>query len=416
MKLKKFASFLGFVLTLCFAAGCAQSAPTEPGFDATKLPFYVEDTDSLNYSYTARERIQPFWQGNVIYNEQIMVVKKDGKTEGRLLYDAKRVISVRDWTLEKEYEAGKDYMIEGDTITLPAGSSIPVFDDEWSRGVNVPEVYPEGNAGTGYVMIGDGNSVMYTETGLIYKNYIHVTYVYDPAAADRSNFKKFSDELYGLSQKIGKKEDIEMVVFGDSISEGHSSSELWGHAPYSPPYAKLVKEGLELFGGVKVGYENISKGGMDSSWAADEEQLAKLTSLAPDLLLVAFGTNDSLNNLEGKTYRVNIEKIIETAKAANSECQILLIAPFPSNEKVKSAQSHELICRTLQSISESCAAKNILDVAYVSLYEGVRDMLETKNYYEVAGNNANHPNDFIHRFYAMNILSAIFDFDALAAK
>lgn len=316
MKLKKFASFLGFVLTLCFAAGCAQSAPPEPGFDAADLPFYVEDTDSLNYSYTARERIQPFWQGNVIYNEQIMVVKKDGKTEGRLLYDAKRVISVRDWTLEKEYEAGKDYMIEGDTITLPAGSSIPVFDDEWSRGVNVPEVYPEGNAGTGYVMIGDGNSVMYTETGLIYKNYIHVTYVYDPAAADRSNFKKFSDELYGLSQKIGKKEDIEMVVFGDSISEGHSSSELWGHAPYSPPYAKLVKEGLELFGGVKVGYENISKGGMDSSWAADEEQLAKLTSLAPDLLLVAFGTNDSLNNLEGKTYRANIEKIIETAKAA----------------------------------------------------------------------------------------------------
>ena len=143
MKLKKFASFLGFVLTLCFAAGCAQSAPPEPGFDAADLPFYVEDTDSLNYSYTARERIQPFWQGNVIYNEQIMVVKKDGKTEGRLLYDAKRVISVRDWTLEKEYEAGKDYMIEGDTITLPAGSSIPVFDDEWSRGV------PRGQRGDG---------------------------------------------------------------------------------------------------------------------------------------------------------------------------------------------------------------------------------------------------------------------------
>lgn len=105
--------------------GCAQSAPPEPGFDAADLPFYVEDTDSLNYSYTARERIQPFWQGNVIYNEQIMVVKKDGKTEGRLLYDAKRVISVRDWTLEKEYEAGKDYMIEGDTITLPAEVPFP---------------------------------------------------------------------------------------------------------------------------------------------------------------------------------------------------------------------------------------------------------------------------------------------------
>ena len=40
-------------------------------------------------------------------------------------------------------------------------------------------------------------------------------------------------------------------------------------------------------------------------------------------------------------------------------------------------------------------------------------MLETKNYYEIAGNNVNHPNDFIHRVYAMNILSAMLDFENL---
>ena len=37
-------------------------------------------------------------------------------------------------------------------------------------------------------------------------------------------------------------------------------------------------------------------------------------------------------------------------------------------------------------------------------------MLEKKKYYEIGANNINHPNDFIHRFYAMNLLSAIFDF------
>ena len=40
-------------------------------------------------------------------------------------------------------------------------------------------------------------------------------------------------------------------------------------------------------------------------------------------------------------------------------------------------------------------------------------MLKTKNYYEIAGNNVNHPNDFVHRFYAMNVLNAIFDFAAI---
>ena len=44
------------------------------------------------------------------------------------------------------------------------------------------------------------------------------------------------------------------------------------------------------------------------------------------------------------------------------------------------------------------------------------DMLGTKNYYEVAANNVNHPNDFIHRFYAMNILCAIFDFQSFAQE
>ena len=102
---------------------------------------------------------------------------------------------------------------------------------------------------------------------------------------------------------------------------------------------------------------------------------------------------------------------MRTAKDANSECQIILVAPFPSNEAAKTPRAHELMCEKLQEI---VAETEYLDVAYVSMYEGVLEMLQTKNYYEVAANNVNHPNDFVHRFYAMNILSAIFDFESLA--
>ena len=428
MKAKmKIPAAVATVLAICMCfCGCAskKSPPTPPpAFDATALPYYREDIDTIEYSYTEKERIIPFWQGNVMYNEQLMIVEKDGVTQGKLLYTPRRVISVRDWSLQKEYVEGADYVINGNTIALPEGSTIPVFKDEWMEGKNIPAEYPEGNALGGWQPIGD---MVYTESGLIWKNYIHVTYAYDPADVDRTLLTEYAGELYGLEQKIQSDDpadkQVKTVVFGDSISEGCSSSKIWNHDPMCPPYAELVKYGLETFGGLSVELTNLSVGGKTSSWGADAdidskygERLPELMRIAPDLLILAFGTNDQATALEdnkGKSqYRKNIEKMIQTAKIANPECQILLVAPFPSREGSKPAAMHKIICTTLEAIAEET---EYLDVAYVSMYEACVKMLETKQYYEIAANNINHPNDFIHRFYAMQILNKLIDFGAVA--
>lgn len=402
---------------VCLAAVALSSAACGNGggkesvsdrFDATKLPYYEADIDGISYDYSEKQRILPFWQGNVIYNEQLMIVDKGGRAEGHLLYDALRVISVKDATLKTEYKEGVDYVVNGDTITLPEGSSIPVFRDEWAKGNNIPSQYPLGNAGTGYQMIG---GVIYTETSLIWGNYIHVTYAYDPASVDRTTVKTFGDELYGLSQKLAKKETIKMTVFGDSISEGCSSSEKWNHDPQCPPYASLLKEGIEILGGVTVELSNPSVGGKDSVWAAEEEQISLISAQAPDLLVLAFGTNDTYVNVEGGVYRRNLKKVISAAKAVNSECQIILIAPFPSNPETKTDEEQEMLVNELKKLStEDAKNEKWMDVCLVDMYHAVRPMLEKKKYYEIGANNINHPNDFIHRFYAMNLLSAIFDF------
>lgn len=405
------------ICMVCLAAVALSSAACGNGggkesvsdrFDATKLPYYEADIDGISYDYSEKQRILPFWQGNVIYNEQLMIVDKGGRAEGHLLYDALRVISVKDATLKTEYKEGVDYVVNGDTITLPEGSSIPVFRDEWAKGNNVPSQYPLGNAGTGYQMIG---GVIYTETSLIWGNYIHVTYAYDPASVDRTTVKTFGDELYGLSQKLAKKETIKMTVFGDSISEGCSSSEKWNHDPQCPPYASLLKEGIEILGGVTVELSNPSVGGKDSVWAAEEEQISLISAQAPDLLVLAFGTNDTYVNVEGGVYRRNLKKVISAAKAVNSECQIILIAPFPSNPETKTDEEQEMLVNELKKLStEDAKNEKWMDVCLVDMYHAVRPMLEKKKYYEIGANNINHPNDFIHRFYAMNLLSAIFDF------
>ena len=405
------------ICMVCLAAVALSSAACGNGggkesvsdrFDATKLPYYEADIDGISYDYSEKQRILPFWQGNVIYNEQLMIVDKGGRAEGHLLYDALRVISVKDATLKTEYKEGVDYVVNGDTITLPEGSSIPVFRDEWSKGNDVPSQYPLGNAGTGYQMIG---GVIYTETSLIWGNYIHVTYAYDPASVDRTTVKTFGDELYGLSQKLAKKETVKMTVFGDSISEGCSSSEKWNHDPQCPPYASLLKEGIEILGGVTVELSNPSVGGKDSVWAAEEEQISMISAQAPDLLVLAFGTNDTYVNVEGGVYRRNLKKVISAAKAVNSECQIILIAPFPSNPETKTDEEQEMLVNELKKLStEDAKNEKWMDVCLVDMYHAVRPMLEKKKYYEIGANNINHPNDFIHRFYAMNLLSAIFDF------
>lgn len=404
--MKKGFAILSILLAGCFAAGCAGSPENgKDKFDVTKLPYYEEDAMEKEYSYTDAQRIQPYWLGNIIYNEQLMVVEKDGETEGHLLYDAARVISVRNWSLEHEFAEGTDYVVEGNRITLPEGSTIPVFRDKWARGQEVPSEYQPGNAATGYQMIGD---MLYTESGLIYKNYIHVTYVYDPSKVERAEVTKYSGALYGLTQALEEKRNIKMVVFGDSISEGCSSSGKWGRAPFCPSYAELVKGGIETLGGVSVTLENLSVGGKDSSWGADEDQLAALSKTQADLLVLGFGTNDGASNIEGNRYRNNIEKMIAAARTGNPECQIILLAPFPSNAESKSAAMHEKLNKTLRGIAES---GDYLDVCCVSLYESCLGMLKVKNYYEIAANNVNHPNDFVTRCYAMNILSAIFELE-----
>lgn len=413
---KKLVEILTVIFTVvCFAMGC-NSAQIKNEFDTTKLPYYVEDTDALQYSYTDEERVIPFWHGNVIRNEQLMIVEKDGVTQGKLLYTPKRIISVRDWTLNEEYVEGVDYTVSGNIITLPTESSVPVFKDKWNDGEDIPAEYPEDSAQNGWQW---AYGIVYTESGLTWKHYIHVTYVYDPVDVDRTVLAGYTGDLHGLEQRIKSKDPtdkkLKMAVFGDSISEGYSSSKKQKHDPQCPPYAELVKYGLEHFAGLDVVFKNMSVSGKMSAWAADVAvddkygpQLPQLQDYAPDLLILAFGTNEPVSELSNQGFRKNIEKVIDTVKNVNSECQVLLVAPFPSHEGYKTAEMHEIVCTTLKTIVEETS---YLDVAYVSMYEVCVHMLATKNYYEIAANNINHPNDFIHRLYAMQILSKMIDFN-----
>ena len=419
--MKKLSLLLAAVLL--FAVCACDGTPPEPqGFDYGSLPFYTADADSLPYSYTEEERVRPFWLGNVMYNETAMFVEEGDTAVARTMFEPEKIIAVRDWTLTKQYEEGKDYTVAEDgTLVRTAESAIPVFQDSWAYGIDMPSGFTEvdGNNVTGNnyrlfdCMDSAGNpvKVTYTEGPLVYENYVHITYVYDPADFGYDAVKSDTGELSALTEKLEAGEDIDMAVFGDSISEGCSSSKHWGRAPQCPFYGELVKDEIERIYGVTVNMTNMSLGGKTSAWGAGTDtsnnggyNLTKLRSLKTDFLIIGFGMNDA-GVVPAEEFTVNIGAIADAARAANPDCQIVFLNSYPGNEYFVSRSRQKAIGTAYREFSYLYAG-----AAYVDLYDLGLKMLEHKRYYEISANNVNHPNDFMHRVYAMNILASFVDY------
>ena len=384
--------------------GCSSVKKEDP-FDYERFPFYDPAAQNMSYSYTEEQRAQPFWLGNVIFNELVMIMEDGGVVKGKLMFPARKVISVRDYTLEQEFIEGEDYTLSSDgEILWKEGSAMPVFDQEWLCGKNIPEPYEQTDdapqvANDKYVVWGTAdNPYIYTESGLIYKNYVSVTYEYDLQLVDQSVFAQSSPYLSAVRGKMEAGEDIKLTVLGDSISQGCSCSEFFGREPYCPPYANLVAEGLERRYGIDVALTNLSLGGTTTSWGM--EQVAAVKATSPDLVILGFGMNDVTSGLSRITYKNNIEDIISNIQAENPECQFIVLHTFPPNPLYASDMKFNEYFEQLQKLEGN-------GVCVVNLWEIGKSILKIKEYCEISANNVNHPNDFFTRIYAMDILTAL---------
>lgn len=412
-------------------SGCGgdgmQSKPEQKPFDYGALPFYAADAaTTASYKFTEAEAATPYWLGNVMYNESVMFIRSGEGAKATTLYKPLKILSVRDWTLKTEYREGVDYKAEADgTLSILPGSGIPVFEDGWQYGVGIPDEYQKVNdagvTGNKYrvfdCVTDEGNSVgvIYTEGPLIYSYYLNVTYVYDPAEVDYTKVKSYANELSGLGEKLKNKEPINMLVFGDSISEGCSASKHWGREPLSPFYGEIVKNELERLYGAQISLHNYSLGGATSKWGCglDTESNGgynptKIRELAPDLMIIGFGMNDA-GRTGADDFAANIRMIADNARVANPACQIVFLNAYPGQEYFVNRTAQKLLRDALEELSYDYE-----NATFVDMYTLGLKMFEVKKNYELTVNGVNHPNDFMHRVYAMNILSAIADYSALA--
>lgn len=424
-KKKLFAGIACAAAAIFALAGCGSNNPSEDTM-----------TEKL---------IQNFWQSDTMYDETvILVAPMDGEgnitalPQGRLLFAADEILSVKQYfhadnAGEKSFEQGVDYTYADGVITAVGTIQEDLDGKKTSVDTTMPyiterqylgkDLFPGcATTSTGIPSSDGAWEIPYTEGYQIVQLQLSVTY-------KRSGGWQGSTPAYqgeALPHAIAKmknKQDTEVLIFGDSISTGSNSSSVLKIHPNLPPWYELMKAGLEKAYGAKVTLTNKSMGGWTSREAVSDNpgngwvggQLVsqvglpallkgELAAYSPDLAVIGFGMNDATLDVGLNNYASNIRKLIESIRARNAECDIILLGTMLANPQAKNQYKNQ----TEYSAINNKIAGLYENVVCVDVGAMHRELLDGgKKYMDMTGNNVNHPNDFMARIYCMNLLATM---------
>ncbi|WP_145856684.1 SGNH/GDSL hydrolase family protein [Pedobacter suwonensis] len=127
-----------------------------------------------------------------------------------------------------------------------------------------------------------------------------------------------------------------------------------------------------------------------------EQASALVSPEKPDVVIIGFGMNDGASHVSAEDFKNQISSIIKTVKADNPLAEFILIAPMLANPL---AVQDGLQGQYLQVLNQLAST----DVEVVDMTGVHRELLRNKAYQDMTGNNVNHPNDYLSRWYAQMI-------------
>lgn len=128
----------------------------------------VEDCNE----YVLEKYMQPYWEGNVIYNESFMPVKnEEGEIEPiSLMYDIGAIVAVKNSRLNKVYEEGTDYVLEEGKLKILETGSIPTIEyDYMYPTVQFAAMNPDNvqhHRTKGYMFFAEGSTFHYIQLAI----------------------------------------------------------------------------------------------------------------------------------------------------------------------------------------------------------------------------------------------------------
>lgn len=361
-------------------------------------------------------------EGDTVYHEPGLFYT--GRTEMKLLYPISEIVSVRSYGLDKYYVEGVDFEVTEDgKLRILEGSSIPVY----TGGLTHTKVSDVSNDET--FAVSETEAITFIGDTAFPALAVDVTYKHTSTWED--GYQPFTqegqtDKLLNTFRKLENGEEVNIVVYGDSVSCGWSSSglnnteiydatntegsfqpnQVINVAPYAPTWIDMFITRLrEMYPDATINLKNLSLGGKDAAWgAANIKARLALWDKEPDLMLVGFGVNDALSKTTA-TYKANTEALIANARAvAGSDLEFLLIAAYQPNPAIIKF-SPQLFLDYEQALEQIAAADSKIGVVNLtSLYQ---EILKSKEAVDYLNTNVNHGNDFTARMYAQYIIEAL---------
>lgn len=354
--------------------------------------------------------VLPFWRQKRMYRESIaMIRREDGEITARTLFRPLKILEIRNNALNQVFESGKDYTWDGCSAEIKwiAGSKIPYFtqNDIAGRDAEGNQILAWGDEEHGWKeespwdFLGRSrfNEALFTAGPFLYEKQIAITYEYDMGDAAGFGTAFQGERLPKLLEKFRNQEDIKITFYGDSIFFGCDSSSLNARPPFQPSFPYWVEKELTRRYRCKIELRNPSVGGKDTIWGKENAK-ELVADDHPDFVFIGFGMNDG--GKTGQEAADNLRSIVETVRAQNPACEFLIVVPMVAN-----VQSGFLSTQTQFSASYATLAGP--GTALVDMYREHEKILQYKDYIAVSGNNVNHPNDWLIRVYAMNLLSAL---------
>jgi len=378
------------------------------------LPDDANNITNPEYSYTEEQRITPFWKSNIMYNEILTMEESGSDISGNLLFVPTRIIAVVDATLQNEYVEGKDYRwVKGtNKIEWLNGSSIPYYYEGALQGKNedgsyIPD-YPNWDSLSRCRLAG----VLYCADRFLWEKQICVTYEYSLSQVQSRGIvytQYQGSRLPNTVKKLNNDQNLNVLFYGDSIFAGGDSSSSRNRAPYMPNMDALIANYLQSISSGEISFKNISIGGwtVENGLAAlqpggyDGKDYSSVSGY--DLLILSFGMNNA--STSASSFAGTTQKIVEAVKKKNPNIEVILVSCMCPNPQAYGFYGNQQYF--------GAALKQLADekgYAFVDMFAVHDKILDYKDYSATTGNGINHPNDWLIRVYAQNILSTMVQF------
>ena len=359
----------------------------------------VDPSVSGKWKYDAAF-MQPFWQGDQVDGESVLFIRdpETGKARGQLLFPVQQVLNVKravDWNTATgvHFEEGRDFIISPGSreITLPNGSRIPSYTaDELRRPAGSQKYRLTHRDGNGEILFGATDEYHQMQVCVSYRH---------AGEAWSSHVPAF--DFNALPVTIGKlkqQQPVSIVLLGDSISTGCNASGWAGVSPWQPPYQELLAEHLKHCTSSEVTLTNLAVGGTSTPWGVT--RIADVVAAKPDLVILAFGMNDS-SGRPADEYKSNIAEMMAKTRESLPDTEFILVATMLGNPDWVTLKQD-----LFPQYRDALVQLTQPGVALADLTSIWEELLHRKKDWDLTGNGVNHPNDFCHRIYAQ-VLSTL---------